>query len=250
MILSAFVDDSGSDEASRYFVLAGYVMQAPFWEAFSDEWASGLRREPTIEYFHMADAEYGDGNLKGLGEPLRKLKVNELSDVISKFEPLAVSSWLSWESYRKIARANIHPKIDSPYAVLFYQVMRAVHEFQIKTNPQGKYHRVDFVFDDQSKIGFRALQWYSALKTAAPEPYKSMMGVMPVFEDDKKIVALQAADMLAWHVHRELEHPEEKRPVLDKIRKPFASLGVSDSALRSFVELSKRANPDELAKGI
>jgi hypothetical protein len=35
------------------------------------------------------------------------------------------------------------------------------------------------------------------------------MGSVPKFENDKVVLPLQAADMLAWHIRRHKDHPEE-----------------------------------------
>lgn len=223
MILSAHVDDSGSDEDEsghpRFYVLAGYVLPVDTWKLFSDRWAAELKREPSVKGFKMSDAEYGDGYFLGMQEPFRKLKVNELAQVISDFEPKPISAHLEWSNYKAIVEGQISEKMASPYAILFYQIMKQSHDWQIELNkhdPTVGFHSVDFIFDEQGKIGLRALQWYARLKEVLPEPYKRMMGNTPAFRDDEEIVALQAADMLAWHLHRLLEKNED-RPVLDKI---------------------------------
>ena len=219
MILSAHVDDSGSDEngspPSRYFVLGGYILPVEQWKPFSNAWDKELRRKPSISYFKMSDAEYGDGPFEGMPREFRKLKVNELADVIDKFKPKPITAHLEWSQYASIVRGNVDPKIDSPYAILFYQIIRAAHEWQIQLNRISRevgFHRIDFVFDKQGKVGLRALQWHDGLLDVLPDPYKSMLGDTPGFKDDKEIVALQAANMIAWHIHRHLEKPEEPWP--------------------------------------
>jgi Protein of unknown function (DUF3800) len=252
VILNAYADDSGSDESSanapRYFVLAGYVLPIENWKSFSDRWDAELRREPPINCFKMSDAEYGDGCFEGIPEPFRKLKVNDLAQVICDFKPKPISAHLEWTQYKSIVEGRVHEKMASPYAILFYQIMKQSHDWQIelnKHNPNIGWHRVDFVFDEQGKIGLRALQWYSKLKEVLPEPYKNMMGNTPDFRDDEEIVALQAADMLAWHLHRFLENNED-RPLLDKIAQHHEGKDVNEKALRSFVELAQRIDPKEL----
>lgn len=193
MILSAHADDSGSDEKSnpppRFFVLGGYILPVEEWKSFSDAWADELRREPAIDYFHMADAEYGDGPFEGVREEFRKLKVNELADVIHRFKPKPVTSHLEWSQYASIVRGNVDPKIDSPYALLFYQIIRAAHEWQRDMNrisPEIGFHRVDFIFDNQGRVGLRAAQWHDELRPNLSEPHKTMLGSPPVFRMTKR----------------------------------------------------------------
>jgi hypothetical protein len=253
-MLGAYVDDSGNspEDNSGHFVLAGYVMRVPLWEEFSDRWKNELDREPRIECFKMYDAEHGCGYCEGMPSEFRLLKVNELSQVIHDYDPLAITASLKWRDYQDIAQGNVPAKMDSPYAVLFYQIMRSCHEFQIalnKEDPSIGYQKVDFAFDEQGQVGLRALQWYAALKPRVPEPYQSMMGGSPIFRRDDELVALQSADMLAWQVHRDLEFPAEKRPILEKITQHLSARYVDRVALHSFVELAQRVTPEELANG-
>jgi Protein of unknown function (DUF3800) len=256
VILSAHVDDSGSDENSdsppRFFVLAGYVLPVGTWKPFSERWADELKREPSVECFKMSDAEYGDGYFMGMEEPFRKLKVNELAQVIADFEPKPISAHLRWSDYKSIVHGHVSEKMASPYAILFYQIIKQSHDWQLELKKQDEtigLHSVDFVFDEQGKIGLRALQWYAKLREVVPEPYKKMMGNTPAFRDDKEIVALQAADMLAWHIRRYLENPDEDRPVMDKIAQHHEGKDVHERALQSFVELAPKMDPKELEEG-
>ncbi len=258
VMVQGYVDDSGSDEESkipsRHFALAGYLMQAPKWAEFSDKWATALQKEPAIKFFKMADAEYGDGCFLGMREEFRRLKVNELSDVIADFSEHCVALWchVNWNDYRDTVRGNVPHQIDSPYALLFYQIIRGAAEHQIKMNKlvDVGFHNVDFIFDEQGIAGLRAVQWYAGLYNRLPEPYRSTLGATPVFRDDEKVVALQASDMLAWHVHRSLERPDEERPIFDKISLNYGRRTIDRETLKGFVELAKRIDLKELKRGL
>jgi len=251
-LLKAHIDDSGNSdhgEDGSHFVLAGYVLPVPDWEAFADVWAYQLTQQPTIRCFKMRDAESGDGYFDGISPEFRRCKLLDMARVISHFKPMAVGCHLNWNDYKAVVAGRVHPKLDSPYAILFYQVMRLVHEWQIEYNtrhPGKGYHPVDFVFDDQGKVGIRALQWYEPLKSNMREPYKQMMGGLPEFKDDEVVVPLQAADILAWHVRRKLECPEELRPIFSQIAEHYSELEINLENLSDYVELTKRVDPKEL----
>jgi hypothetical protein len=256
LILQAYADDSGNSPETTgpmgYFVLAGYIMREPLWEAFSDRWAAELVHQPSIRRFKMREAEAREGDFQGMSPEFCLAKIKDLSAIIEEFEPLAISCTLNWQDYKDIVLGKVHPKIDSPYAILFYQIMKGSHEYQITLNAQGVisgYRRVDFVFDDQGAMGLRALQWYAGIKTRLPEPYSSMMGSSPAFRNDEEIVALQAADMLAWHVHRGLDFPEKSRPIFETITRHYTWNHINRDALYSFLELVKRIDPRELEAG-
>jgi hypothetical protein len=265
MLLQAYVDDSGNtpqgkDAHQDRFVLAGFVMAAEKWELFSDRWAAALSRPPKIEYFKMNAVEDGGKPFiteSGLilAREFRLQKMNEVAQVIAELEPLPVVASLKWDDYERMVRGKVHPKLDSPYAILFYQIQRAAHEFQIAVNkmfPERNFgfHRVDFVFDKQGPVGEQASQWHAKLAQVVPEPYKTMMGNTPVFRDDRDIVALQAADMLAWHVRHGYAYPRDMMPALERILPEGSTINeVGERALHQFVELSQRADRDELERG-
>jgi len=61
---------------------------------------------------------------------------------------------------------------------------------------------VDFIFDNQNSTGRDALIWYDFLRKDGSDRWRSLLGGTPQFKDDKQILPLQAADMLAWHLRR------------------------------------------------
>ncbi|MFZ0914590.1 MAG: hypothetical protein WAN09_15005, partial [Candidatus Korobacteraceae bacterium] len=65
----------------------------------------------------------------------------------------------------------------------------------------------DFVFDEKGKIGAYAVSWYEHLKEAASDNIRPLFGSTPIFRDDKKVLPLQVADLVGWHIHRKLETP-------------------------------------------
>jgi Protein of unknown function (DUF3800) len=250
-MLKAFVDDSGSanDQHQRYFVLAGYVLPVLHWETFADEWSAELKNAPRITAFKMYNADHGGGYFEGMAAEFRKCKVNDLAQLIHRFDPMGMACHIRWVDYQSIVAGKVHKKLDNPYAILFYQIMRLIHEWQIDgkaKRPEREYQRVDFVFDDQADKGFKALQWYGPLKANMREPYSKMLGATPIFESDEDMVPLQAADLLAWHVRRKLEHPDQDLPVFEIAARHYAELEIGAEELTDYVGLCKRVDPTTL----
>jgi len=68
------------------------------------------------------------------------------------------------------------------------------------------------------------------------------MGSVPKFENDKLILPLQAADMLAWHIRRHKDHPNEddsKWPTAPAIGLLHAEVEITKDALISMAEQMK-----------
>jgi hypothetical protein len=247
VILKAFADDSGNSDLSNYYALAGYVMQEPAWERFADEWDATLKARPyPIKCFKAADAESGMGYFSGVPREFRKLAVKELSRVIEHFSPLAIYTYLRWDDYNAIVSGNVPVAMDSPYAVLFYQLIRTVHDFQLRQveeNPHWGLHRTEWVFDEQGEVGIRVGGWYEGLKRNAPKPYRCMFGNRPDFRSDEEILPLQAADMLAWNICRELERPTENLSALARIREFRTWRPIGHNALKMYVEMFSSSVP-------
>ena len=214
VMLQCYADDSGSDvQPGRVFLLAGYVMHHPRWEDFAEKWDVQLKRGYPIEYCRMSDAEAGSGEFAGMDSVFRKRKVKDLAEVVFECMPTAFACLMEWDDYRSRVKGKVDSRLDNPYAILFFKVMAMISQFQIWSNQVANfgYSPVDFIFDDQGQAGLKSLQWYAGLRERVQEPHRTMISNTPQFKNDRDLNPLQAADMLAWHVRRGREYPEEDR---------------------------------------
>jgi hypothetical protein len=220
-MLKCYADDSGSHrgEDSSLFVLAGYLLEEEQWERFAEEWDTQLKRDFPVEFFHMTDAEWGDGEFEGMASEFRKRKIKDLALVIADFRPIPVAVSLDKRDYDLIVKGIAPEERDNPYALLLFQLMRGVAEFQKRRKlVHGReFELVEFVFDNQGSDELKSSEWYTGLVDAVPEPFKTIMANKPVFRSDRDLLPLQAADMLAWHVRRDVERPKEGREALGLI---------------------------------
>lgn len=58
-------------------------------------------------------------------------------------------------------------------------------------------------------MGADAAIWYEFIKSIQKPELAALMGSSPKFEDDRYVLPLQAADMLAWHIRRHKDRPDE-----------------------------------------
>ncbi len=75
---------------------------------------------------------------------------------------------------------------------------------------------IDFVFDDQGGLGDEAAFFYRYLKQQHEPELECVLGSTPIFRDDKKVLPLQAADMMAWQVRREIQSPDSTGTINSK----------------------------------
>jgi hypothetical protein len=266
-MLKYFVDDSGSDpQPNGLFVLCGYSMEEARWEDFAERWDVQLKRSDffPIDYCRMANAEAADGPFEGIDRVFRKRKVMDLAHVIHDCNPTAVGCKMTWKAYSEIVKGKVDPRLDNPYAVLFFHVMRAVTDLQVELTskvPEEAKRRfkeqygveiaikpVEFIFDDQGPAGMQCLRWWGELKTRLKEPHLTVLSNTPQFKDDRQLVPLQAADMLAWHIRRDFEYPNEDRQDVFDLLNPAGvwEREVTENQLNQIVKAFKNVDLSRL----
>lgn len=216
MMLTVFVDDSTSDDADKLLVLAGYVHNADAWESFSDDWQNALDADPRIEYFKMREAESLRGQFLGWDPIAKNAKVHALADVIVKHKPWSIESYISKAQYERTVGLVVPWDIRHPYLDLFYALVIKVAQWH---HSMGLRVPVDFVFDEQGQMGTDTAMWYQQIRSQQPPEIQELLASTPVFRDDKKVLPLQASDLLAWHLRRGKEdrNKSEFRPVAEKL---------------------------------
>jgi Protein of unknown function (DUF3800) len=206
VMLQAHVDDSGSEPGSSVFVLAGYVLPAAAWADFSDHWIEELRRDRPISHLHMSETgQHTKGDFLGWKVDEIEQKLLSLALLISSYHPIALICHARWDEFSKFTSGSSNASlIGNPYKVLFYEIIRMMFGCGVINNePQS----VDFVFDGHGPVGAEAVDWYYDTKRSFPPEARPCFGSAPVFRDDKLVVPLQAADMLAWYWRRAVTKP-------------------------------------------
>lgn len=206
--MQAYIDDSLSK--GEVLVLAGYVASVEDWEAFSAEWQRRLddarldvfkmaqvgpdpRSWEVAGYFYRAIEDHAKAFLAVAVElePLKKV-VDELFDVQKGGEWIANPYWLA-------------------FRVIVDFTAQYQHTLDI-TEP------IDFIFDERGEKN-DVRDGFAVFRESCNDHLKARIGVEPRFEDDRRFLPLQAADMLAWLIRRHwLEH---KSVVSPPIRMPW-----------------------------
>lgn len=226
MILQGFADDSGSEgKTGNIFVLAGFLATAEKWEKFSDRWDEICDQSPKTPDFHMAEAYRLKGKYQWRDADQRDVRINELVDLTRKSVGYRVDSTLAWSNYEKAVRGKVPPEIDNPYFLLFYNVILSFASFMDKAQIEGT---VDWVFDDQGKVGTQALNWYQFIRDHNPS-LANRLGATPIFRHDSQMLPLKAGDIYAWQIRRHLDREQPQRvPHNDHIDPLLGIHGVSN----------------------
>lgn len=265
MVLQAFIDDSGNEPTDPVYVLAGFIANSAAWAKFSDEWQSALDEFPKLEYFKMKEAERLQDQFdreKGWDERRRDNRLITFCRIIQKHSVYRVHASLRHADFIKHVKSLETPIRRSisnhPYYVLFHHLILTVAAVRLTLGEIGK---VDFIFDEQGSLGDDAVYYWNnfmvhALRGSATD-FTPYIGKKPKFEDEKEFTPLQAADLYAWQLHRNIVDntgsiivpPRIPLTVLNFISPIGNDLGENalrllGGALKEFGQRYVAANPD------
>jgi hypothetical protein len=232
VVLRAYIDDSGTQGKEPFFTLGGFISTTDNWARFSDEWKAQLDADPPIPYFSMHRAFYPrEGPFKGWKKRAIERRVAEFVRIIRTHAIMRVSCSMRKDDYEELIKGkfvknkkNPFHVIDHPYFLCFWTLINAVIHYQ---REYGWNTQIDFIFDEQGKMGVETVRWFQIIKKVAPKESKPFFGSPPIFQDDKKFLPLQAADMYAWSIRR---HQRENKilymPLRDELKSLFEMQGM------------------------
>jgi hypothetical protein len=212
MLLQGFFDDSGSHGGEGLYVLGGFLAPDVSWPRFNAEWQAVLKKDPAIDYFKMSEAISLRGQFDRWPGPLRDQKVFELAEVAERWAVARISAMVWKEDFdAHIKGASPWRELDNPYFFLFNQIIVLTVGFILELGKRTldiSNAKVEFVFDEQGVLGRDAVGWWDVLKQALEPEKVRLLGTPPEFGSDKRLLPLQAADLLAWSVRKVVEGGE------------------------------------------
>lgn len=198
MALRAYIDESADGLGSHTAVMAGYVAKPEAWDNFSAEWKEELDRQKKPFFSATKKIFSGGGSTRNAEKFYR---------IIERHADFGISVTTNIPNYRKLMDRIDFPaefreieefkKLKDPFALMYQAFIElSLHD---KETLLHIYEPIDFIFDETSKykeLISRSFKYthYSATKVGIP---LEKLGAMPIFEDDKKSLPLQAADLLA-----------------------------------------------------
>jgi hypothetical protein len=181
----------------------------------------------------MVEAQNLRDQFAGWSKTQRTDKLASLAKVIEQHDLISVSVSESRRDYARIVAPVAPYPLKSPYFGCFWGIIQTVARYlHQEAISAGSLPPVDFIFDEHSGMTANAVIWFEWLKQSSPAEWRRYIGRTPVFEDDRKVVALQAADMLAWHIRRNHEKGgKEAIPLVTELRGNGVGLHVDSATL-------------------
>lgn len=211
MTLQCYVDDSGSEPQSSYFVLAGYVSKVGKWKRFTEQWNDRLEHS-NLRYFKMSEAMNWQGEFsKESGWELSSIQneVSAFASIISENCESCVSCRIERSLFHEVCSPiptaiRRNKRFDNPYHLLF---LGLISNYWLMCEELSIKERCDFIFDEQHGFQRRSIELYHEFtdeyknrrSITSNMPY---IGSVPVYGSDMDYLPLQAADMAAWILRR------------------------------------------------
>jgi hypothetical protein len=217
-LLNAFVDDSGSDKQGPAYLLTGYSSDFDSWADFSRDWKASLAAYPAIGYFKMREAESQKGQFDGWEREAIIVKIHALIPIINRYAKHRIEcifwqehydtamKWFLSEIRKQLSPLDfrtIQKTFEDPYFLAFCLIMT---DYAQRLQKEGSDEIVEFTFDTQGAVGKKAVEWWLRLNEIFPTVYyQKHLPAEPIHRDEKVVLPIQAADLLAWQTRRRLE---------------------------------------------
>lgn len=197
-MFAIYCDDSGTDEGNRVASVAGFLGKVARWEAFQKQWGRALK-EFGIKTMHRADLESFVGEYKGWNGAHRTRFLQRVQPIIREHMTVPIGSAVIKEDFRKIIPKHIQEQFEGVYGWCAHDCLVAVSHWY---SHRGYRKPIQWVFEagtighGQVDAMFRELN--SNPKTRGQYYIKGWS-----FQD-KSIIPLQAADVLAYEVFKQV----------------------------------------------
>jgi hypothetical protein len=208
LMLQAFIDDSKGQEPRGIFLLGGYVATVECWAAFSDEWARVRDAHPKIRYFKLREAQRRIGQFYGVSEEICREKIAMFRGVIEQFAISEVCIAFRAKSHKE-AFGRYGKRFENPYYFALAHLSAFIADNLEKLGLERD--EVQFIFDIQAQEMHKVVEgweWAVSQKHRFPDSRPSLDTIWrtpPMFQDDERVLPLQAADMHATHMRQSFE---------------------------------------------
>jgi hypothetical protein len=203
LMLTAYFDETGSDPDpnSKFVGMAGCLAPADKWDEFSIKWQATLEAEH-LPFFHMNEFSSFSGEFRTgwrtTNDQRRKDLYGKLWDIIIDTHPLFIGVFLPLSAYKEILHESHLVVLRNAYYLVYAGCLE--HILQYANDPIIE-SEIATIFDNKKGFKDHAGRIYDYFS----EKYDPQKVPPPVFRDMRKILPLQAADIVAYELYKELD---------------------------------------------
>jgi uncharacterized protein DUF3800 len=204
VVLQVFIDESGrGQEEEPAFILAGYFARVRSWEAFADKWQEVLSEAPSIKYLKASEAYSLSRQFKGWSREQRDARLLKFASLIRKSVAGSVTLAVNGIEFNRILKAS-KGALKNVYPLAVAATVAVVLRSALTSRTR---ERLEFIFDEGMLNAKLFEVAFDDMMISLPRKATDLIGRRPRMENDKLFVPLQAADLLAWHVRNDWQHP-------------------------------------------
>lgn len=212
-VLTGFFDESGTHANQNTYAptltVAGYVSRYAQWVKFSHEW-KGVLDEAGIPFFHMKDfeARYTDeqgirqrtGLYKGWSNEKSNKVYKELCRLANWYTIMPVSSSVVLSDYEEVVTGKYRELFGSPYTFNSQVCWRIAGRW---AEANGVNELITYVFESGCKYQGELARYHAETYNDEEQRARLRLGDL-AFADKKRVRPLQAADINAYEVRKEM----------------------------------------------
>lgn len=212
LILTAYLDESGTHRSAEALAVAGYLSTQDRWEQFDAEWRVALR-EYGLEFFHMTDFANGAPPYNtDIWRTEREARFSRLVDIINRNALASIGITLPIRLFRSVVSTKAQRLVGGPYGLAAHACLTEAARI-IRAHQWDAWIR--YIYADGAEGAGQVLASYRRIKGQAQN--KDILRLDKLsFEDKKEYLPLQAADILAYelykHLPRQLGIDRQHRP--------------------------------------
>lgn len=198
VILTAYLDESGTHDGSPVTVMGGIVANAGQWKRFEARFR-GVKKRHHFKIFHTKKFKKRNGDFKGWSDRQMLALMNELGQITSAAFTEGVTMALDNELYERDYKGGQTPKklrLDSKYGLCFRQCLLFFILEGLKRIHRDQYPKLHFVLESGHKNAGDALRIFNEVKKELQGNDCDMLGDL-VFADKDQCDPLMMADFLA-----------------------------------------------------
>ena len=202
-MLTIYCDDSGTDDHNRVAVVAGWIGQVRKWEQFTKVWKTALK-DFGVNQMHRSKLEAFKGEFertKGWNEKKRAEFLQRVHPIIRTYAKVPIGSAVIKKDFEAVMPDEVKKMVGGVYGWCAQECIVAVGMWCEHTNHR---HPVRWVLEagttghGQLEKGFEAIYDNSSMRDKCHLKGWSF--------EDKSVRPLQAADVLAYEVFKQVDN--------------------------------------------